>query len=142
MCHLYRTCSPLGPRGVQVRLWPIPPTRVINSSRSFPPAGGCGPSGPKPHATKPASSRLPLALVTRPGTPTPPDVDSHPAPTPQVCVTLTHTTLHTAHCTFTFALLRCILHFNSNILFYIIFFIYKYIVSYILCASLMCSTFL
>src|SRR4029434_883483 len=97
MCHLYRTCSPLGPRGVQVRLWPIPPTRVINSSRSFPPAGGCGPSGPKPHATKPASSRLPLALVTRPGTPTPPDVDSHPAPTPQACVMLTHTTLHTAH---------------------------------------------
>ena len=89
-------------------MWPIPPTRVTNSLRFFPPAGGCGPSGPKPHATKPASSRLPLALVTRP-----PDVDSHPAPTPQACVMLTHTTLHTAHCTSTFALLPCFLYCST-----------------------------
>ena len=41
ICHLYRTCLP---------------------------AGGCGPSGPKPHATTQASSRLQLALSTRPGT--------------------------------------------------------------------------
>src|SRR4029434_6460916 len=41
-----------------------------NSLRLFPPAGGCGPSGPKLHATEPASSRLQLALSTRPGTPT------------------------------------------------------------------------
>ena len=27
----------------------------------------------------------------------PPDLDSYPAPTPQVCVTLTHITLHIAH---------------------------------------------
>ena len=44
--------------------------RVTNSLRFFPPAGRCGPSGPKPHTTKPASFRLQLALLTRPGTPT------------------------------------------------------------------------
>ena len=58
-----------GPWGVQGRLWPTPPTLDTNSLCHSPPAEGCGPSGPKPHATWAASSRLRLASSTRPGTP-------------------------------------------------------------------------
>src|SRR4029434_8497306 len=43
----------------------------------------------------------------------PPDVDTYPAPTPQACVMLTHTTLHTANCTSTFALLPCFLYCST-----------------------------
>ena len=68
----------------------------------------------------------------------------HPFTTVLPCVMLTHTTLHTAHCTFTFALLLCSLHFNSNILFYINVFIYiiLYTVSYILLSCVVLSVFL
>ena len=38
---------------------------------------------------------------------------SNKAPTPQACVMLTHTTLHTAHCTSTFALLPCFLYCST-----------------------------
>src|SRR4029434_7609972 len=55
----------------------------------------------------------------------PPDVDSYPAPTPQACVMLTHTTLHTA-------LLFCILHFTLYFPFLYIFYIF---LSYILVFS-------
>ena len=98
------TCSPLGPWGGQVRLWPIPPTRVTNSLRFFPPAEGCGPSGPKPHATKPASSRLQLALLTRPGTPTWLGLLSRPH-TSSLCYINTHYITLYIH----IALLFCIL---------------------------------
>ena len=132
--HLFRTCSPLGPWGGQVRLWPIPPTRVTNSLRFFPPAGGCGPSGPKPHATKPASSRLQLALLTRPGTPTWPGLLSHPH-TLSLCYINTH---YIAHCSST--LHSC---FDFCTLLSTLLFIVYIFVSYILCfLVLMCSTFL
>ncbi|MED6265985.1 hypothetical protein CHARACLAT_030969 [Characodon lateralis] len=47
-----------------------PPTLNTNSFRLTPLAGGCGLSGPKPLATKTASSCLQLATLTRPWSPT------------------------------------------------------------------------
>ena len=58
-----------GPGGVQERLLLIPSVPVTNSLRHSPLAGGCGPSGPKPHATRTVSSRLLSALSTRPESP-------------------------------------------------------------------------
>ncbi len=55
-------------------------------------AGDCGPSGPKPHATRTVSSHLPLASSTRPGIPT--DTDCT-LPSPSTCyinVEFTHLT--------------------------------------------------
>ena len=143
ICPLYRTCLPLGPWGGQVRLWPIPPTRVTNSLRFFPPAGGCGPSGPKPHATKPASSRLQLALLTRPGTPTWPGLLSHPH-TLSLCYINTH---YIAHCSFTLhsCFAFCILLSTLLFLYSLFIYLYRiYCVFWFLCVVLflMCSTYL
>jgi len=66
--------------GGQGRLWLISRTPVTNSFRHSPLAGGCGPSGPKPHATRTVSSHPLLALSTRPGAPN--DTDSVPLPFP------------------------------------------------------------
>jgi len=71
-CNL--TWTPPGPCGEQVRLWSTPPTPDINFLSLSPPAGGCGPSGPKSHATRTTFSPRQLASLTRPGTPT----DPHP----------------------------------------------------------------
>ena len=109
ICHFYRTCSPLGRCGGQVRLWPIPPTRVTNSLRFFPPA-----VHPDQNLnTKPASSRLQLALLTRPGTPTWLGLLSCPL-TSSLCYINTH---YIAHCSSTLHSCFCILH--STLLFYI-----------------------
>ena len=132
ICHLYRTCLPLGPWGVQVRLWPILPTRVTTSSRYFPPAGGCGPSGPKPHATRPASSWLQLALSTRPGTPT--WLLSRPHASSLCYINTHYITLHIAHCT---------LHIHIALLFFyfLLYFLYLFIFLFYICFFLMYSTY-
>ncbi len=53
-------------RALKERLWPTPPTPDTNCFRHSPLAGGCSPSGPKPHATRTVSSRLQLASSTGP----------------------------------------------------------------------------
>src|SRR4029434_2877011 len=53
--------------------------------------------------------------------------------TPQACVMLTHTTLHTAHCTSTFALLPCLLCLCST---YCIFMFYVMCNTYCVCMFL------
>src|SRR4029434_4697333 len=60
-------------------------------------------------------------------------LDSYPVPTPQVCVTLTHITLH-IHIT----LLFCILHSTFHLTFLHTLFIYLYRIYIVL----MCSTYL
>ena len=84
--HLSRTCTPPGLWGVQGRLWLIPPTPVTDSLRHSPLAGGCSPSGPKPHATTTFSSHPVLALSTRPGAPLDTDSLSSSRPTSYINV--------------------------------------------------------
>lgn len=111
------TCKAPGPWGEQERLWPTPPSPDINSLRHSPPAGGCGPSGPKPQQQFLPDCGWPHQQPT--------DTDSYPAPR-TLHVTLTsslHIWPHTWHscqscCTYSEILYArpwaCVLHTPSS----------------------------
>ncbi len=89
--HHSRTRTPPGSSNVQERLWPTCPTLDRKCLRHSPLAGGCGPSGPKPHKNCffPTAAGL-INKVRDPHWPTtPPHVTLTSTQLTQ-CVTLTH----------------------------------------------------